>query len=76
MIDAAVKQGILDDLERLPPELQRRARELVHNLIPVRPKGASIEEAMALAGTLDDESAQQMLTAIEEEFEQVELDAR
>ncbi|HRC84961.1 MAG TPA: hypothetical protein PK413_05065 [Thermoanaerobaculia bacterium] len=75
MIDAAIRQEILEDLERLPVELQEQARELVHGLVLPRPKGASPQQAMALAGTVDDESAQRMVEAIEEEFERVEIDA-
>lgn len=33
MIDPGLQQQILDDLDRMTPEQQRRARELVHDLV-------------------------------------------
>ncbi len=33
MIDPVIKQQILEDLDQLPASLQRRARELVHELV-------------------------------------------
>jgi hypothetical protein len=74
MVTAAIKDQILGDLDRLSPEQQRQAAELVRALVSPPPKGASIEELMTLAGTLDDESARQMREAIEEGCERVDLD--
>jgi hypothetical protein len=37
---------------------------------------ATIEELFALAGSLDDESAREMMAAIESECERVDLDDR
>jgi hypothetical protein len=66
MIEPTVKERILRDLDRLSPELQHKAVQLVHQLVSPLPKGASIEDMMSLAGTLDDESAREMIAAIEE----------
>jgi hypothetical protein len=71
---SAVKDQILQDLDRLSPEQQQRAADLVHGLITPLPKGASIEDLLKLAGTLDDQSAREMMQAIEEECERVDLD--
>jgi hypothetical protein len=70
----AVKDQILQDLDRLSPEQQKRAADLVHGLVTTLPKGASIEDLLKLAGTLDDQSAREMMQAIEEECERVDLD--
>lgn len=69
-----IKEQILDDLNRLSPEQQRRAAELVHGLVSPLPKGASVEDLMKVAGTLDDQSAREMMAAIEEGCERVDLD--
>lgn len=69
-----VKEQILSDLDRLSPADQRRAADLVHGLVSPLPKGASIEDLMEVAGTLDKESARQMMAAIEEGCERVDSD--
>lgn len=74
MVLQAVRQQILSDLERLSPEQQQRAAELVHALIEPLPEGASIESLLALAGSLDDESAREMIEAIEQDCERTEAD--
>ena len=66
MIVPAIKEQILNDLDRLSPTQQQRAADLVHGLVSPLPKGASIEDLMTVAGILDDESAREMIEAIEE----------
>jgi hypothetical protein len=72
VIEPTVKEQILKDLDRLSPELQQRALRLVHNLADPLPKGASIEDLMSVAGILDDESAREMIEAIEEGCERID----
>jgi hypothetical protein len=74
MVQPAVKKQILADLDRLSPEQQRRAAELVHGLVSPLPTGASIEDLLQVAGTVDEESSRQMMEAIEEGCERVDLD--
>lgn len=74
MVDPKIKERILNDLERLEPAQQQRAAELVQGLLTPLPKGASVDDLIDLAGTLDDESARQMTEAIEESCERVDLD--
>lgn len=74
MVMPAIKEQILYDLDRLSPEQQKRAAELVHGLISPLPKGTPGRELLRFAGTLDDESARQMMEAIEEGCERVDLD--
>lgn len=74
MVQPAIQEQILNDLNRLSPEQQERAAELVHGLVSSLPKGASIEDLMKVAGILDDESAREMREAIEEGCERVDLD--
>jgi len=64
MVLPAIKEQILSDLGRLSPDLQRRALELVQGLATQAPKGASIDDFLELAGTLDERSAREMKDAI------------
>lgn len=73
MVLPAVKDQILSDLDRLSPEKQKQAADLVHGLIAPLPKGASIDDLLKVAGTLDDESAREMTEAIEEGCERMDL---
>lgn len=74
MVQPAIKEQILSDLDRLSPEQQQRAAELVHELVGPALRGASIEDLLTVAGTLDDDSAREMREAIEEGCERVDLD--
>jgi hypothetical protein len=74
MVLPAIQEQILSDLDRLSPEQQKRAAELVHGLVSTLPKGASIEDLLQVAGTLDKDSAREMMEAIEEGCERVDLD--
>lgn len=71
---AAVRKQILEDLDQLSPEMQRRAAELVHGLVSPLSKGTSGRGLLRFVGTLDDESAREMREAIEEGCERVDLD--
>lgn len=75
MVLPAIKEQILNDLDQLSPELQRRAADLVHRLVTPLPKGASGGDLLRFAGMLDDESAREMTEAIEQDCERVDLDA-
>jgi len=74
MVLPAVKNQILSDLDRLSPEEQAQAARLVHSLVSPLPRGASVEDLLSVAGTLDLESAREMMAAIEEECERVDRD--
>jgi hypothetical protein len=67
-----VKEQILKDLDRLSPELQQRALQLIHSLVAPQVKGASVEDLIPLSGTLDRESAREMREAIEEHCERID----
>ncbi len=74
MVQTAIRNRILADLDRLSPEQQRRAAELVHGLVSRLPAGASVDDLIRVSGTLDDDSARQMITAVEEGCERVDTD--
>lgn len=66
MIPPTIKNQILKDLEQLSPEQQKRAAELVRGLVSPRPQGTPGRELLRFAGTLDHQSAREMMEAIEE----------
>jgi hypothetical protein len=72
VVPTAIKRQILNDLEQLSPEGQERAVQLVHGLISPPPKGTAGRDLLRFAGTLDDDSAREMLAAIEEGCERVD----
>ncbi len=75
MVDPAIKEQILSELDRLSPALQRRALEMVHSLnaSSSAASGASLRDLLSIAGTLDKQSAREMREAIEEHCERVDL---
>lgn len=74
MVVPGVKQQILSDLDRLTPEQQEYAAKLVHDLVPALPPGTRLADLAPLAGSLDDESAREMIAAIETGCERVDPD--
>ncbi len=74
MVQPAIKEQILNDLDRLTPEQQAHAAELVHGLVSPLPKGASGRDLLRFAGTMDDKSAREMTEAIQAGCERVDLD--
>jgi hypothetical protein len=70
----AIKEQILNDLDQLSPAQQKRAAQLVRELVSPLPRGASVEDLLRIAGILDDEAAREMTEAIEEGCERVDLD--
>ncbi len=74
MVVPDIKEQILNDLDRLAPEQQKRAAELVHSLVSSLPKGTHGRDLLRFAGTIDDTSAREMMEAIDEGCGRVDLD--
>ena len=74
MVLPAVKSQILEDLERLSPEGQQQAADLVHRLVTPTPAGTPGRELLPFVGILDAESAREMRAAIEEGCGRVDAD--
>lgn len=77
MSQPSIKQQILDDLDRLSPELQRRALELVRGLArsTARPEGTPGKDLLPFVGILDEAAAAQMERIIEDGCERIDPDA-
>jgi hypothetical protein len=74
MVDPTLRDQILSDLERLSPQQQVRAAQLVHGLVAERPRGVPGHDLLRFVGTLDAQSAREMREAIEEGCERVDPD--
>ena len=72
MIDSTLKHQLLTQIERLSTQQLAQVYEYTRGLTSPLPPGASVDDLMALAGTIDDASARQMTAAIEEAFERVD----
>jgi len=75
MVDAAVKEQILGDLERLSPAMQARAAQLVHGLVSATPRGVPGRDLLRFAGTIDAQSIREMEEAIEDGCERIAPEA-
>jgi hypothetical protein len=75
MVKPAVKEQILSDLERLSPEMQARAAQLVHGLVSSTPKGVPGRDLLRFAGTIDAGSIREMEEAIEDGCERIDPEA-
>lgn len=75
MVEATVKEQILSDLERLSPEMQARAAQLVHGLVEAAPNGIPGRDLLRFAGAIDAESVREMEEAIEDGCERIDPEA-
>ena len=72
MVSPAIKDELLSRMGQLPLDMQRRVLDFADALVRTEPKGVSGEALAPIVGTLDEESARQMIEAIEEGCEQVD----
>ena len=72
MTPTARKSQLLEDFDRLPPELQKTVQELTPALASGRTGGVPAASLLKHAGALDPESARQMREAIEEGCERID----
>lgn len=72
MAVAAIRKQILSDLDRLSPKQQHQAAEFVRGLATQTSPGVAGRDLLRFGGTLDNESARQMLEAIDEGCERVD----
>jgi len=68
----ALKERIVEDLDRLTADQLERVHGMVHALAVPRPRGASVHDLMSLGGSINDESARQMTAVIDEAFERID----
>ncbi|HKP53248.1 MAG TPA: hypothetical protein VJ183_11425 [Chloroflexia bacterium] len=71
MADTTIKDEIVQEIDRLPPAMQRRVLDFARNLANPLPPGVPGKDLLQFGGFLTDEEADAMLQAIEEGCEQV-----
>lgn len=74
MIDATIQRKLLAQVAQLSEEKQRRVLDFAHALAGSTPRGVPGSQLLRFAGTMTQEEAKEMLTAIEEDCERVDPD--
>jgi len=69
----SIAEEIMEQVNNLPPELQKKVLEYARGLEPRRANGVTSKGLLKLAGTISDEDADTMIKAIEEGCERVDL---
>jgi hypothetical protein len=70
-----IRRQLNEEIDRLEPEQQHRLLELARGLtVSPLPKGMTWEHMKQYAGTLPDDDAAEILAAIEEDCENIDLD--
>ena len=70
-MSASIKQEIIEQLDKLPIELQKRVLDFTHALVISEPKGVPGSELLKFVGIITPEEADAMEKAIEEGCEQI-----
>jgi hypothetical protein len=72
MIDAAIQEALLREVEQLAPPLQRKVVDFAHSLAEGRPRGTPGRDLLKFAGILNPEEAKEMMDAIQEGCERID----
>ncbi len=75
MMASAITRRIIRELDKLPPELQRKVLDFTQALALSLPKGVPGEQLLRFAGVIEPDDAEAMSRAIEEGCERVDADA-
>ncbi len=74
MTHSSIKKEIVEQLDHLPPELQRRVLDFTRALALSSLKGVPGKQLLRFAGILEPDDAQAIAQAIEAGCEQVDAD--
>jgi hypothetical protein len=74
MVDAALRDELLEHLDHLSPAMQRHVLDLVRSMASPIPKSTPGDLLLRLAGTISDEDADEMTRAIERGCEWIDHD--
>lgn len=75
MVSRELADDVLQEMERMPLDLQQRVFEFAHALADSHPKGASGEDIVRFRGTFSQSDLKDMSEAIEKGCERVDPDA-
>ena len=71
-MSAAIREKLLEQVDVLPYDLQRRVLDFAQALVMSAPKGVPGKELLKFSGVISKEDARQMLEAVEEGCEKVD----
>jgi len=71
-MSASIKREIIEQLDQLPIELQRRVLDFAHALVISAPRGTPGKNLLRFAGMIDEEDLNVMEKAIEEGCERID----
>ncbi len=66
MISPEIKKQIIEDLDNLPLESQKKVRDFTHALRVSQPEGTPGKNLLKFSGIMDDETADEMRQAIKD----------
>ena len=69
-----LKKQIIDDLKKMPFELQKKVQEFTHALLISQPQGSTGKDLLKFSGILDNDEANKMLTDINDGCGKVDVD--
>ena len=67
-----ITEDIINNLEKLPYELQKKVKAFIDALLISMPKGVSGKNLIEFAGKLSDEDAEEMMSVINEGCEKID----
>jgi len=71
-VSTSIKQEIIEQIDKMPIELQKQVLDFVHTLILRELKGVPGVELLKFVGILKSEEAEEMARAIQEGCEQTD----
>ena len=74
MFNATVKKEIINQIGRLDYEHQRRVLDFARALVVTGPKGVPGKQILSFAGTIPADDLKDMIQAIEDDCEKVDVD--
>ncbi len=73
MTNTSIKNNLIDQVGKLPPELQRKVLDFAQALAMSIPKGVKGKSLLRFEGIIPDEDLQLISNAIEEGCEKVDI---
>ncbi len=73
MVNMQIRDNIINDLDKLPVDLQKKVQDFVHALIATLPKGVTGKSLLHFAGKISKEDANEMIKIVDEGCEKVDL---